>query len=80
MNSTDSRYTTITDQINGTETRRAAQQMSLWIRNISISDFGNYSCVVKSSLGISSDRIVLMQVETEIGMYSGLSLSTSTFV
>ena len=66
LNETDPRYTTYTYQFNSSETWRITQ-MSLWIRNVSHSDFGIYSCVVNSSVGMSLKNISLVQMEAEIG-------------
>ncbi|XP_068669856.1 roundabout homolog 2-like [Montipora foliosa] len=69
LNETDPRYATYAYQFNSSETWHITQ-MSLWIRNVSHSDFGIYSCVVNSSVGMSLKNISLVQMEAEIDFSS----------
>lgn len=43
--------------------------MSLGISNVSDSHYGNYSCVLNTSLGMSSERILLVKMKRETGSY-----------
>ena len=58
LNESDSHYKTGTYKLNSSELTHA-EQMSLWIRNVSDPDFGCYSCALNSSMGLSSATIVL---------------------
>ena len=66
LNNTDVHYETIAQQLNSSGTWRTVE-MSLGIENISDFDFGNYSCVINSSVGMSLERILLVQIQTGIG-------------
>ena len=46
-----------------------AHKMSLWIRNVTESDFGNYNCVLNSSLGSSMEAILLLPKVNKKGNY-----------
>ena len=66
LNETDSRYKTNRNKLNSSDITRT-EQMSLWISNVFDSHFGNYSCAVNTSLGMSSETILLVQMTTEKG-------------
>lgn len=68
LNNTDVHYETIAHQLNRSRTWRTVE-MSLGIKNITYSDFGNYSCVINSSVGMSLERILLVQIQKGIGIY-----------
>lgn len=67
LNETGSRYKTGTYQFNSTDLTRT-EEMSLWINNISDPDFGPYTCVLNTSLGMSSAAIFVVQKEIEKGI------------
>ena len=67
LNETGSRYKTGTYQLNSTDLTRT-EEMSLWINNISDPDFGPYTCVLNTSLGMSSAAIFVVQKEIEKGI------------
>jgi len=66
LNETDSRYKTETYKLNSSELTRE-EQMSLWISVISAPDFGDYTCALNTSMGLSSATIVLVQMKSETG-------------
>ena len=55
-----------TNKLNSTDLTRT-EQMNLWINNISDPDFGRYSCVVNTSLGMSSASVFVVKTETGKG-------------
>lgn len=67
LNETESRYKTATYKLNSSDHTRE-EQMSLWISNVSDPDFGSYTCVVNTSMGLSSATIILAQMNTETGI------------
>lgn len=67
LNETGSHYKIGTYKLNSTDLTQT-EQMSLWINNISDPDFGRYTCVVNTSLGMSSAVIFVVQKETEKGI------------
>lgn len=68
LNQSDPRYKTYTLRIaDSSETKRKREEMILLISNVSESDFGNYTCALSTSLGISTEEIVLVEAKQEIG-------------
>ena len=67
LNQSDSRYKTDTSEIDSSEMART-EQMTLIISNVSESDFGNYSCVVYTSFGMSVETILLAETKREMGI------------
>ena len=54
--------------------------MSLGISNVSDSHYGNYSCVLNTSLGMSSERILLVKMKRETGSYLYFVILTYFFL
>ena len=75
LNQSDSRYKTDTSEIDSSEMART-EQMTLIISNVSESDFGNYSCAVYTSLGMSVETILLAETKREMGIVNFSALQT----
>ena len=67
LNESGTHFATYTHQFNPTSIW-GATEMSLWIKNVSDLNFGKYSCVVNSSVGMSWRTIHLVRVKKGIGI------------
>ncbi|KAK2549056.1 Hemicentin-2 [Acropora cervicornis] len=65
LNESGTHFATYTHQFNPTSIW-GATEMSLWIKNVSDLNFGKYSCVVNSSVGMSWRTIHLVRVKKGI--------------